>query len=1764
MGDGGPEAGDRLTQHVSGHRGEFRPTFGEGRRPMRQRIEFPGDIEPGNAGHGARPTPRFADRFDVVRLLKQGNGVSTFLAIDAAQPRPGERVILKTFDVDALQADQRARFVHETRVLGELTGAGICALVDAGESEGHLYLAQRYLGGQTLEEALTSGPLTVIGALRAGIAVAAALEIAHAAGIYHRDVKPANVIVDGRQPDGSFERVTLIDFGFARSPWLDEAIRDDLVGTVRYLAPESAGLLSAPPDERSDLYAMGVVLYECLAGRPPFDGTSVGDLLRQHLSAPVPNLRVLVPGVPRALAAIVHRLLRKDPSERYQTAGAVATDLEHVLDAVEAGERDPAIVIGRSDRRLTLTDPAFVGREAELAALRAFTGELPRGGGGCLLLDSDSGGGKSRLLTELASSAQGLGVHVLNGQGIAHGGQRPFTLLHGVADGLVELFARDPVRRMVLATELEDAAPAIVRALPALGELLGAGPEADAGPEEFGELRGLAGLRRLLAAAATAEHPLLIVLDDCQWADVLTIRLLAELFAEGGEPTPHLGVIAAFRSEEVGADHPLRAIPTARTLHLGPLSTRSVALLVESMGGAVPAAAIDTVVRLADGNPFMAAAVLRGLAESGAITPGAQGWTVDGSRLTEVQTARRSAAFLVRRLELLEPAALALLSVGAVLGKTFDIEIATHIAGRDGAAVAVLDDARRRRLVWLSEDGRSCTFFHDKIRESLLARLGDEQRSLLHGQAADALTAQGTAPNEDLVFDLAYHLDAAGRPADALPYAIAAAELARSRYALDVAVTYYRMAAAAAAPADTLTRRQIAEGLGDVLTLQGVYAEAETQLAAARALVTDAREAAALDGKLGALAFKQADIATAKARLEGALALLGRRVPPHWLRPLFALWEVLVQAVHVIVPAVTGRRDPARHAGDFLAMRLYSRLAYLYWFHSGRADCAWAHLREMNLAERYPPSAELGQAWSEHAPVMTMLPWYRRGVRYAQRSLDLRRELGDTWGQGQSLNFTGVVLYAASQYEPAREACEKANRLLLRTGDQWEVNTGNWTLALCHLRLGDLDRALHVARRTYESAHAIGDNTAAGIALDIWARVTDGRLPAQLVTDQLALGSDDAQTTAELHLADALVRRAAGDLAGALERVERSVATIRRAGLRQEYVAPVFAWHATITRELAEGTSPHAPRERRRRLRAARASSRRARRWARSYRNNAAHALREAGLVASLRGRPGRAARLLEHSIAVAGRHGERHELLMSRLALLTVRSAPEAEIAEVRAALAQLDPLRGVDDPRPAPQPAALSIFDRFATLLQVGRSIAAAASPRALESAIRESAVALLRPERCHLIPVSALDGATLVTQSGEGIDGVSRTLLAEAVSTGGPVVALDEARGTTDSLVLSGVRSALAAPIFVHGEARACLYVTHRDVGELFGDDERQLAALITTLAGAGYEHLAGSETRFRSLAQRSSDVITLVEANGVVSYQSTAVQTVFGLPVNGFVGRPLVDWVHPEDVDLVTEVLAAATRGDSSPRVECRLRAADGGYRFAESVVTNLLGEPTVGALVLNTRDITERKLAADQLRVVEERERIARDLHDVVIQRLFVVGLGLDALSARLDGEQSEQVVHATNELHQTIRDIRGAIFSLRSDEPSRPLRERLAKVFGRAEYSLGYEPEVRLEGAVDALPETVHLHLLATLNEALSNAARHARASRVQVSISAHPDELVAEVLDDGVGLPAQRHESGLANLRRRAELVGGTMTTGPGLEGRGLGLTWRVPLGAE
>lgn len=1081
-------------------------------------------------------------RYQCSRLIKSGQGAETYLGQDRASG--GAQVIVKLVRVDEVSPEVVLRLEHEASVLARLATESFKPLIAYGRDQHGLYLIQPFLPGTNLAEVIAQGPLSVSSTLVIASDLLKELSQAHEAGVLHRDVKPANILVQGGRPA---EGATLIDFGLSLSSTLHPDLKYQAVGTARYLSPEQAGLMDAVVDGRSDIYSLGAVLHECLTGQPLFEGTTVGEVLRQHLTLQVPGVRSSGLTVPRALESVLLRMLSKEPGQRYQSAPGALADIDEIIAGLKRGIAEPPVVIGLHDRRNVLADPAFVGRTSELSALGEHLHRAQQGRPGLVFLAAESGGGKSRLLEEFAGRASGRGAWILRGQGVDQAAQHPFQVLEGVAQDIKAALGADEQLMARLTRLLGDRAEAVAITLPELGELLYHG-RSEHLPEAYGEMRSVEALALLLGLLGTPEKPAVVLLDDCQWADGLTAKVLQRWFSHGEEDPSHVLVVAAFRSEEVGEAHPFRQITPAAELNLPPLTAAELHDMAQSMAGTLPDEVVDTVASLSEGSPFMAAAVLMGLVESGAAVQTDNGWQVDKSALAEAQTSRRAAVFLVRRLELLPPDALRLLSIGAVLGKEFDLDLAVGLSRQTQEnAQAALHEARSRKIVWVDESENRCHFLHDKLREALLGKLENKERTELHLRAAQKIEEL----DGSRVFELAFHFDAAGAPDRALPFALAAAELARSQHTLEVAEAHYRMAARSMPKADVAFRRRVTEGLGDVLTLRGSYEEAIEQFKQSLELTEDRQARAALQGKLGDVSFRCGDMVGARTALEGAVRQLKYRMPRTILGLVLALvWEAVVQVLHSALPRLcTGRRPSEDAAREFLAMRLYSRLAYVYWFHSGKLRCGWAHLREMNLAERYSPSPELAQAYSDHAPVMTIVPWFSRGLKYAKRSHAIRTELGDVWGQGQSLNFEGVLLYAASRHEEAIACFDEAIRLLERTGDRWEVNTAGWNIVFAQYRLGRLGEAVETARRVHTSAIEIGDQAAAGIALSGWSRASQGEVPEALVKAQLdRSGDEDASTTVEVHLAEGVRLLRSGQADEAVDILRQARGARQRAG----------------------------------------------------------------------------------------------------------------------------------------------------------------------------------------------------------------------------------------------------------------------------------------------------------------------------------------------------------------------------------------------------------------------------------------------------------------------------------------------------------------------------------------------------------------------------------------------------------------------------------------
>lgn len=1397
-------------------------------------------------GSGLQIDRVIGGRYRVLRQLKDGENSETLLV---STPPHEAVVVIKTAAAASFSASVRMRLEHESHVLSQMKVGTISPLLDYGFDGDQFYIVRPFIPGITLQSRLRRGPLTVRDSLTVGHSLFTALSAAHARNLLHRNVKPANVIVNEEIP---LCEAALIDFALVRTANLDTSNRNQWADTAQYLSPEAAGLLDQEVTSCSDLYSVGIVLFECLAGRPPFHGGSVGEVLRQHMTLHPPELRSLGLPVPRVLDEVIQRLLRKDPRDRYQSAEAVVADLTVIAEALKRGESEPTLVVGLHDRRRTLTEPAFVGRGQELAALHAQLERTRSGHRGFVLLEAESGGGKSRLLAEFAQRGAQQGAWVLRGQGLDQAAQRPFQLLTGVAESLIatasmELGVQEKVR-----IELGDQQEAVCSSLPELANLFGTSESTLLGPETFAEARSVQALTTLLEALGTTGRPALVLLDDCQWADQLTLRVLSNWQRRSDSAESQILVVAAFRSEEVSASHPLRAMNSTDHLKLPAFHASNVRKLVESMAGPLPNEAVEVIERLAEGSPFMAAATLRGLVESGSLVPIPTGWRVEPLALADVQSSRHAAAFLARRIELLPDTAITMLTAGAILGKEFDLFTASKLARQTSSqAISALHEAQQRHIVWSKSTGDRCAFIHDKLRQTLLDRIPESERQELHLCAAVDLESE--AP--DRIYDLAYHFDAAGESQRALPYALAAAEDARTHHALEIAEEQYRIAERSA-PADQETRYRIAEGLGDVLMLRGRYEEAARIAKTARDLAVGDVSKARIEGKRGELAFKQGDMKTAIEAIEQALEFLGNRVP-QWSVGFFLrlVWEVCIQLQHCVFPRLFLARKGLDGAEvQLLTIRLYNRLLYAYWFKRGTIPCLWAHLRGMNLAECYPPTLELAQAYSIHAPVMHLIAKFNRGIAYASKSFAIYKSKNDLWGQGQSLHFHGHVLHAAAKFEESIDKCRQAVRLLERTGDYWEVNVARYHIALCLFRLGDLPGAVAEARRMHQSGMELGDIQASGGSLDPWVRASGGRVSRETVQVELQRPREDVQGSAMVMLAEGVQLFTMGKVEEASTIFEKAYDFSTKAGVKNVYIYPHLPWLASALRRQAELTSNLAPERRTALLKRASKAIRKAVKVARTFQNDLPHALREAGLIAAMQGSVRLARQRLDESLAVADRQGARFEHAQTLLARGRVGQEvgwPEAQedLTTARQALRTLGAEFALDEVQEPAEPvpaktATLSLVDRFDTVLDAGRRIASALSRDTIFQEVHAAALRLLRGERCSVLQLQGEASAEQLTVVAGDLEAeFSRAFASRALSKG-VVVVLSEGQIEEEGAMLAGVRSALCAPVFVRGKPAGCFYIDHRNVGGLFAEDEElRLAEFIATIAGAALENAEG---------------------------------------------------------------------------------------------------------------------------------------------------------------------------------------------------------------------------------------------------------------------------------------------------------------------------------
>jgi predicted ATPase/signal transduction histidine kinase len=689
-----------------------------------------------------------------------GDGVASILLVAPAgeYPSPGSLQHLE----------------HEYALRADLDANWAARPVRLVRREARLMLVLEDPGGEPLER-LLGRPMEVGQFLRIAVPLAAAIGQMHARGLIHKDLKPANILVDVAS-GGAW----LTGFGIAsRLPRERQAPAppEVIAGTLAYMAPEQTGRMNRSIDSRSDLYALGVTLYEMLTGVLPFTASDPMEWIHRHVARRPTAPSERVSGIPDPVEAVILKLLAKTAEDRYQTAAGVEADLRRCLSAWEAHRRIDPFPLAAHDvsGRLAIPERLY-GREAEIAALLvAFDRVVTQGATELVLVSGYAGIGKSSIANELHKMLVPRRGLFATGKFDQYKRDIPYATLAQAFQSLVrQLLSADDEElscwRNALLEALGPNGQLMVNLIPELALIIGQPPPLPDLPPQDRQARFQLVFRRLLGVFARPEHPLVLFLDDLQWLDAATLELIAHLVTE--PEVRHLMLVGAYRGNEVDPSHPLmrtlemirKAGGKVEEIVLAPLKPGDVGqLIADSLHceREIARPLAQLVHEKTDGNPFFAIQFFMALAEEALLVfdHGAAAWTWDLHRIRAKGFTDNVADLMAAKLSRLPDVTQAALGQLACLGNVAQVATIALVHGESEEKVHEgLWEAVRTGLVFRLGDGYA--FLHDRVQEAAYALIPELERAATHLRIGRALASR-IAPEEleEVIFDVVNHLN---------------------------------------------------------------------------------------------------------------------------------------------------------------------------------------------------------------------------------------------------------------------------------------------------------------------------------------------------------------------------------------------------------------------------------------------------------------------------------------------------------------------------------------------------------------------------------------------------------------------------------------------------------------------------------------------------------------------------------------------------------------------------------------------------------------------------------------------------------------------------------------------------------------------------------------------------------------------------------------------------------------------------------------------
>ncbi len=993
-----------------------------------------------------------ADRYRLIQKLGEGGMAVVYLAHDEELNRAVAVKILsssQTADIDI------RRFQTEFELITSLRHPHIVTVYNYGLEGTRPYVVMEYMKGQTLRSLMDSNR-TTFGSLHEAhllsddttlsftIQILRALDHIHTYRIVHRDLKPTNILIDEQG------NAKLMDFGIATRIGRASVMTGNghIVGTVAYLSPEQARDVAI--DGKSDLYSLGVLLYEMLTGRLPFMGDDPIEVIKQHLNDSPPSLRWIRPDVPVLLEMVTHKLLEKDPKARFQSA-------REVLDLLESGRPSP-IEVRPLVRQHSTWSPIrrFIGREDELQLLHQAVRGAQDGRGSVFLLAGEVGIGKSRLLEHFRSTIR-LGGGQIYSSVCEFQDHAPFKPLVDIIDGIIDssVYPVGEYLRKLADWQVNQ----LIHVFPRLREILSG--EDYPGVETTTAIPG--SKAKLLDAVLdfftqiAQELPLILIFEDLQWADSSSLDVLHH-FARNIAHTRIL-ICGTFHRESLLPSTPhvkhmsedgesplsrliedMKGEPHFRLIILRRLSLQETSALVDALlDGEVEGLdqLSQRVYDKSEGNPLFVCEIIKLLVEEGILRREDEYWKCDTAGLAAFPLPESIREVTRRKLAGLDSSCRELLHCAAVIGREFDLDILkASWYGTTRQLPLLLDSLIQARLLEPRFDYHQTryAFTYPEIREVLHDEISIRRRKELHRRVGLFMEQRYKGRYDQVASGLAYHFRQSGDSEQAITYSVLAGDTARVAHAPEAALHHYLLALdlLGESPSDHRVHH-IMIHCGDLYTRMGLYEEARQIF---QRTVTRCRS----DEETSAIYCRMAEVARREGSYDTALSLLSQAA------------------------ALQGT-----HSGTAALAHTYNVISAIFRKKSEYVDARNYALLALDAAHMAGDRAGMAAAKDNLGIVAELEGEWDTAIAYYESSLRLFRESGDPEDLLTVYNHLGILHSKTGNLDRATQCYEQYLRMAHEVGDSLRIANAYSNLALCHQRRSNWDQAL----QCHESALAI-------------------------------------------------------------------------------------------------------------------------------------------------------------------------------------------------------------------------------------------------------------------------------------------------------------------------------------------------------------------------------------------------------------------------------------------------------------------------------------------------------------------------------------------------------------------------------------------------------------------------------------------------------------------------------------------------------------------